>query len=133
MNIKRSDNDTGERKTWKAGECGYCHEALGAPHKSDCVIPQKTVVIRASFEMVYSVPRGWDKDQIEFHLNESSACMSRLVEQLMEEEEAVGEGACFTCHRKETRYLRDATEADHDRLVPFEMQDEYVPEEPGNG
>lgn len=83
-------------------------------------------LIKATFTMVVDMRNDFDpegpfedeKDWVEFWANGSSACMERLVRQLVEEEEAVGEGCCFTCHRLDVEYLREATEDDEERYTP---------------
>lgn len=67
-----------------SGACTYCQEKIGQPHKWECVIPQKWVTVRMTITMPMQFPRSWDKDNIEFKLNESSWCASNIVDELEE-------------------------------------------------
>lgn len=64
----------GPRPAGKPDECFYCHEKVGGEHKPGCVLRQRTVVLRYSYEVVVPVPEDWNADMITFHRNESSWC-----------------------------------------------------------
>jgi hypothetical protein len=93
--------------------CLYCNRALGAEHKPDCVMRNKTVVIKAIIEYVVEVPEHWDKEQIEFHRNLGSWCSSNFVDEINELEEKIG---CL-CSHTNFKYVREATEEDEEKCA----------------
>lgn len=95
--------------------CAYCRNKPGEPHKPDCHVPDRTVVVEFTTRMVIEVPRVWDENMINFHMNESSACMSRWVEQLFLETNQ-SPNLCTICFRSEMKYLHEAYETDHTSL-----------------
>jgi len=95
--------------------CSYCHGLLGQ-HKDDCVCLKRTVVVEMTIRYVIKVPRTWDEEFINFHRNDSSFCLGNDIHQL--EEEATREpNLCNICQRAEVRYLREATEQDHEDMA----------------
>ena len=62
-------------------KCFYCQEKVGAEHKLDCIMRDKTVVVKMSFSFVKTVPQHWEEDNIEFHLSESSYCLNNIINQ----------------------------------------------------
>jgi hypothetical protein len=91
-------------------KCLYCGSKIGELHKIDCVMRNKTVVIRATIDYVIEVPEFWDKDNIEFHRNGSSWCASNFVSELEELDKNVG---CL-CSFVDFEYVREATEDDEE-------------------
>lgn len=75
-----------------------------------CVIRERTVVIRASFEIVYPVPEDWSKENIEGHLNESGWCKNNILVTLNNLAERAG---CL-CQFGEFEYIREATKIDEE-------------------
>lgn len=103
MNIETADKDNGVRPAGGSpNHCFYCGNVADAPHKHDCVIPQKAVVVRRTMEFVISVPRHWDSGDIEFHRNDSSSCADNDLNYLIE-----NHNGC-TCSHSKTEYLREA-------------------------
>lgn len=119
MNIESKD-DGRRDKIGYPDSCAYCYNSPGEPHKPDCHVPQKTVVVELTVRMVIDMPRVWDADMINFSMNDSSACTSRYFDQLFVESNQ-SPNLCTTCHRTEMTYLRDATENDHETF-------HYIPE-----
>jgi hypothetical protein len=78
------ENDDGIRPAGNKDECFYCRRKIGQPHEEDCVIVTKKVKVRYSFEIEIDVPHFWDKDNIEFKLNDSSWCADNALEDLTE-------------------------------------------------
>jgi hypothetical protein len=107
--------DDGVRPAGSKLTCFYCGEAKGAPHKSDCVIPQRTVVLEMTIQYVASVPAYWDQAQIEFHRNDSSSCSDNEVRLIAHQVEAFNEDRC-TCKRTQFRFVREATQQDMDEM-----------------
>lgn len=56
----------------------------------------KTVTIRFPIDVEIEVPEDWDKDMIEFHVNESSWCVGNILPKL--QEYADRNNGCL-CHR----------------------------------
>jgi hypothetical protein len=85
------------------GQCFYCLRALGQPHVSDCVLIVKRVRVRMSIDYERYVPATWDKDMVEFHMNESSWCKSNAIEEIESFNKRLG---CL-CHIAEFEHLSD--------------------------
>jgi hypothetical protein len=94
-----------ERPARQDGTCFYCGEPIGGKHKSDCVIPQKSVMLDFTIRLPVLVPVSWDKDQIESLYNESSWCCDNLLNYISEWQEK--SGRCL-CGAVEARYISDA-------------------------
>ena len=92
------------RPAGKPGECFYCNNKTGSPHTWECVIPQKVVRLRTTFEYEVSVPRSWKKENIEFHRNESSSCGSNVFRDI--EEFGKKFDGCL-CEIQKTEFLED--------------------------
>jgi len=52
--------------------CFYCAQPIGGLHKSDCILLRKLVRVRAVVEYTTEVPAFWDKDNIEYLLEETA-------------------------------------------------------------
>jgi hypothetical protein len=96
--------------------CFYCHEPLGEDtHKPDCVVVTRTVVLEMKIQYVVEVPRDWDEEMIRFHRNDSSFCSNndvRTINKQLDEHEHT-----CVCFRSETRFVREATEEDHESMA----------------
>lgn len=95
--------------------CLYCKQPV-PNHAKDCHVPQRTIVVEFKTKMVITMPAVWDIEMIDFSMNGSSACMSRYVDQLYKETNR-DEHICNICSRSEMKYLREATEEDHENLA----------------
>lgn len=107
--------ETGERPNaypGSAGKCMYCKSPLGEPHTENCVVPQRSVVVKITVHYVVSVPRCFTSEEIESHRNDGSFCLGNDIEQIFEETEAV-EGQCNICQRAAMKFVREATAEDH--------------------
>jgi len=92
----------------KPDECFCCNKKLGDEHKPDCVIRERTVVIDITFRMVRATPEDWDKEQIEFQLNNGRFCMDNILDELNDLSERLG---CL-CGVSEAELIREATPED---------------------
>jgi hypothetical protein len=82
--------------------CCYCQQPVGSPHKDDCVLIKKKVLIRMTVEYEVSVPASYDKGDVEFHRNEGSWCADNVfdeLEALCEEHGCLCGVVNFTCLR----------------------------------
>lgn len=93
------------RPAGKPDECFYCNQPMGHLHKPDCVIPQRTVMIRMTIEFPRSVPRSWEKDMIEFQLNDGSWCADNILSDL----EKVAEDNGCLCSLASFEYIGEVT------------------------
>lgn len=106
----------GPRPAGPSDQCFYCQQALGGEHKADCVLRRKTVVVRAIMEYTIDVPESWDKDNIEFHRNDSSWCKGNGLAEIaamkrrMDADES-GDADCG-CSILRYEFVRDANETD---------------------
>lgn len=132
-------DDDGIRPAGPSDACFYCSAKVGEIHHSDCVIRQRTVVLRFEFEYTVLIPEDWDQHMIEFHRNESSWCANNGLHEI---EAAIqhrvraaygdhpewAEGEDWTqwspldllswldaCGHVSYRYVREADEADEER------------------
>lgn len=72
------------------GTCFYCRQEIGQPHEWECPIPEKTVRVRAVILYDLEVPRSWDKENVEFFLNDSSSCADNQLGRMREYTESHG-------------------------------------------
>ncbi len=103
------------------GTCFYCCSALGDQHRQGCVLRTKTVVMDATFRVVFDVPEDWDRALIEFRYNESTWCAGNLVDTLVKMHE---EGDCM-CDRTRVKYVRQATLEDHRRYTVCDYNEKW--------
>lgn len=94
--------------------CLYCKQPV-PNHSQECVVPHRTVVVELTTRMVISMPRCFTRTDINFSMNGSSACMGRYIDQLYAETNSE-EGICKICHRTKMKYLREASQQDHEDL-----------------
>ena len=66
------------------GQCFYCGQSIGQEHKKNCVLVKRKCKVRVTIEYEVWAPAHWEKDDIEFHRNESSWCASNLMRELDE-------------------------------------------------
>jgi hypothetical protein len=85
------------------GTCFYCEVPLGGQHDPECVCRERQVVIDMTIRLVVEVPEAWDRENIEFKYNDSSYCLSNLMDTI---EEADDRG-CL-CHCAKVDYVGEA-------------------------
>lgn len=97
-----------EKDTRPEGDikCFYCSQPVGKPHKDDCVIWTREVVVRMTVEYAIEVPHFWDKEMIEFHRNDSSWCANNALDELAELEN----GNHCLCPVAKFEYVREKSE-----------------------
>jgi len=95
-------------------ECFYCRPArkIGEDHQPDCVVPQRTWVVRYTIDIVRPAPRYWDAGSIEFHQNDGTWCATNLIDDI---------GDYFVdphcaCNQVTAEVLREADEEDEESL-----------------
>lgn len=87
------------------GTCFYCGMPIGDRHKDDCVIPKKSVIVDVTIRLPLLVPDFWDKEQIEFHMNESSWCCDNFISLIEDWQNKTGRCLCGVTDAK---FIRDA-------------------------
>ena len=110
--MKRTNWTVGEygvRPAGKPDECFYCHAKVGEEHKEDCAIRCRTVNVDFTIHTVMRVPECWTEDDINFKFNESSWCVSNLINDIVSREEKLDKCPCFIT---EAKYMGEATEED---------------------
>ena len=110
--MKRVDWTVGEYSVRPAGnsdECFYCHAKVGEQHKEDCVIRCRTVNVDFTIHAVMRVPESWNENDINFKFNDSSWCVSNVIEDIVRREEILNKCPCFIT---EAKYIGEATEED---------------------
>lgn len=107
--------------------CTYCREPRGNTHKSDCVMRQRTIVVRLTVEYVKTTVESWDEEMINFSANEGTRCIDNSIHELNARSEKWEEWMntsprpdrdytgirCFCGHASEV-YVREATEHDEE-------------------
>ena len=104
-------------------QCFYCHMPMGELHHPSCTIPQRTVVVAFTFELVRKVPANWDREMIEFHMNDSSWCTSNLLPEL----ERLSDDEHCVCFAVRGQYVREA-DADDEENYQISVNDDPVSE-----
>lgn len=100
------------------GACVYCRKPLGEQHAPDCVIRERSHVVRFTIDLVVAEPADWGAWQIEFRYNDGSWCANNFVDILqkaverMEGDTPIGPCPCL-CGCLTATHLREATEEDH--------------------
>ena len=133
------DSPLMKRSNWTVGDegirpvsrdenvCTYCREPRGNTHKPDCVIRQRTVVVRLTVEYVKTVPESFDEEMVNFIANEGSRCIDNSIHELSKRSETWEEWMttdprpdqgytgmrCF-CGCATEVYVREATEHDEE-------------------
>lgn len=105
----------GIRPAGYPNHCLYCQEPRGGEHDPECVIRERTVVVRLTIEYVIDVPEAWTPEQIEFHRNEGSWCSDNVYSELG----ALSEHAQCLCDFTKFEYVREATEEDEAKSGVF--------------
>lgn len=100
--------------------CFYCRQLLGQ-HADDCVCVTRSVVVELKIRYIVEVPQDRSAEDIESHRNLGSFCLANDIHQL-EEEANLEPGLCNICSRAEVRYVREATEEDHEQM-PFKQSE----------
>lgn len=67
------------RPAGREGECFYCRQKEDTPHKDKCVILNRKVKVRYTFELEIEIPHHWNQHDIEFHRNDGSWCASNTI------------------------------------------------------
>jgi len=98
----------GPRPAGKPTECFYCQQPLGSEHGADCVIRQRTVVVRMTIEYVVAIPESWTPEDLEFHRNESSWCSSNALDEIG----GTGDDSPCICPTTRFSFVREATPED---------------------
>lgn len=101
-----TEEDTRAKGAGVPEKCFYCKGKFGAEHDADCVCLQRPVKIRLTIELIITQPRDWQKDMIEFHMNESSWCMDNIMEDLARY--ADSDDRCL-CPISNVEYIGEAT------------------------
>lgn len=102
-----------DQRSGPPGTCFYCPAKLGEPHGPECVIPQKMVKVRLIVEYEASVPKHWDAEQVLFHRNGSSWCLTnalRDIETAFPSDDEDDEPGCICSHAKHDVFDDDTGE-----------------------
>ena len=98
-NLVTADN---ERSAGMPGECFYCYEKLGEPHKKGCVTIQKSVEFAITITGIIEVPVTWDATMINFHMNRPNNCINNQLDFIQRD------SMCF-CGLYEAKYIQDVS------------------------
>lgn len=103
--------DEGIRTLGKPNHCFYCGVERGGIHKDDCVIRQRTVIVRMTVEYAVLVPESWTKEEIEFDRNLGRWCATNAISEL----EDISHTDCL-CDVSKFEFVREATEDDEEKF-----------------
>lgn len=99
----------GPRPAGAPDKCFYCGRSLDEEHEEDCVLRQRTVRLRVTFDIIKVVPEGWNKEAIENQFGGKwSYCMHNIAE-------IIGDGAsngCMCDWHISTELVEEASEED---------------------
>lgn len=101
----------GIRPAGAQDKCFYCNQLLGTLHKDECVIRERTIVIRMTVEYVITIPESWTPEQIENHRNHGSWCAINAIAEL----DRISEHNCL-CEDSRFEYVREATAQDEEHF-----------------
>ena len=87
----------------RAGECFWCYAKMGQPHEYGCATIRVPVEVEITIRGSISVPRSWDANTIEFHMNESSNCIDNQIDEIVGYNEE--DCACDVAKGKYIRHL----------------------------
>lgn len=112
--------DEGIRPAGESDRCFYCHEPKGGIHKPDCVVRQRTVVIKVSIDLVVTTTEDWGKELIEFKYNDGIYCMSNIVDNIvaLRDRQREQDNGCL-CDLAEVKFIREASREDEGRQLLF--------------
>ena len=114
MNRDNWPVNKGVRPAGPQDACLYCKAPKGGQHSQGCVMRNRSIVVRVSFDLLKFVPEDWDSDMIEFHMNGSSSCSSNLLREIVDQADRVADGC--TCNFSRGAFLREATAEDEERF-----------------
>lgn len=89
--------------------CTYCRQAHGEPHKSDCVIARRTVLVRLEIEYVTTIQDLETPEHAEDYWNEGTFCMDNALEHVQsliaDPDDPDDERFGCICHIAKLRYV----------------------------
>lgn len=86
--------------------CFYCRQPIGTEHHATCVLIKKKVQVQVTFLREMEVPAHWEKDDMEYHWNDSSWCVNNLFRDIGEH---IGGESCM-CPFTEIIYMGGESE-----------------------
>lgn len=118
-------DDHGIRPAGQPDRCFYCGRAVGQTHREDCVIRDRTIVCRLSFEYTVRIPEDWTPERFEEHRNEGTWCMNNAMHELdgvlrrraagVLSEALPAIDQVDLCYHARVEFVREADEADQVR------------------
>jgi hypothetical protein len=101
----------GARPAGYPDACFYCDRPVGEMHHPDCVLRQRTVVLRGGFDLTVTVPDNWTEHDILFWANEGAQCADNQLKEFVRLTQRDG----CSCARLTFEVAREATEVDEIR------------------
>lgn len=102
----------GVRPAGPPDRCFYCGERVADQHHQSCVIREKTVIVRYSFEVLETIPEHWTAEDFERAKNQGSWCFDNAFNTIDATTTRMnGEESC-TCGLGKAEFVREATEED---------------------
>ena len=86
--------------------CLYCSQEVGTPHNVDvCVLIQKKIKLKISFEIEDEIPAHWEDENIDFFYQEGSMCHDSFIDRLLERQKERAETTGCMCGELEVEVL----------------------------
>jgi len=92
------------------GRCRDCDELVGNKHYSDCSIPQRSVVMRFSVEIVMAIPEREEGEKAAIRYTQGGWCGDNLIPMLADLADRAG---CL-CPHFFAEFVREATHLDQE-------------------
>lgn len=110
-------NDDGIRPAGEQDACFYCRSKIGEPHGDECVMVEKLVKVRYTFELEIKIPHHWDAHRFECHRNDGTWCADNAIGEL--EELKTHDSGCL-CNRFTAEFVSVVDETPIQTLKPIE-------------
>lgn len=75
-------DDDGIRPAGSPNKCFYCNQETGQPHKEECVILNKKIKVKYTFELEIEVPWHWTEKDVKFHREMGTWCADNAIEEM---------------------------------------------------
>ena len=95
-------------------ECFHCRRKMGQEHATDCVIRERTVVVKTTVEHVILAPESWTAEMIDFHRNDSHLCADNYGDELAQVFAYSRSVRVCMCNRVVSEYVREAEAEDEE-------------------
>ena len=111
--------DHGVRPNGPPDECFYCQAKVGTEHVTGCVIRSRTVVAKATIEIVMSIPEDWTAEDFYSRHTDGTYCLNNLADTFSEMVERLNAAGACACDMAQLDYVREAEPGDEKQSQMF--------------